>query len=221
MDATEIHAPGNQMQIFLLDDHEMIRRGVRQLLEAEPDMKVVGEAGTCAEAMVRVPELQPHVAVLDVRLPDGDGISVCRELRSLMPELACVMLTSFDDDTALLEAVMAGASGYVLKEVEGANLINAVRTVASGKSLLDPSMTQDLLERVSHQRETADTKEGGTQLGWRERQILQLVGEGRTNRQIGKELSLSEKAVKDHVSGMLEKLGFDPGLARASRWYKR
>jgi DNA-binding NarL/FixJ family response regulator len=220
MDSSGADAPGNRVTIFLLDDHEVVRRGVRQLLDSEPDMEVVGEAGTCAEAMAKVPELKPQVAVLDVRLPDGDGVTVCRELRSLMPELICVMLTSFDEDAAMLEAIMAGASGYVLKQVHGDDLIDAVRTVAAGQSLLDPGTIQSLLQRVGQQPEGEAAEKPESQLGWREREILQLIGEGRTNRQIGNQLSLTEKTVKDHVSGMLEKLGFDPRLARSSRWYQ-
>src|SRR6476620_8645978 len=134
--------------VFLLDDHEIVRRGVQDLLEAEPDIRVVGEAGTAAEALARVPALKPDVAVLDVRLPDGDGVTVCRELRSQMPELKCLMLTSFSDDEALFDAIMAGASGYVLKQIRGQDLVGAVRTVAGGGSLLDPRVTDQVLERL-------------------------------------------------------------------------
>src|SRR3954451_12329152 len=133
------------VRIFLLDDHEVVRRGVKELLESEPGWSVVGEAGTAAEALARVPALRPDVAILDVRLPDGDGVSVCRELRSTMPELACLMLTSFADDDALYDAVLAGASGYVLKQIRGSDLVNAVRTVAGGGSLLDPTTTARIL----------------------------------------------------------------------------
>ncbi|MFD5432968.1 response regulator [Kitasatospora sp. NPDC127067] len=202
------------VRVFLLDDHEVVRRGVRDLLEAEPDMEVVGEAGTCAQALARVPALRPDVAVLDVRLPDGDGVTVCRDLRDRMPGLACLMLTSFDDDDALLDAIMAGAAGYVLKQVKGAELVGAVRTVASGQSMLDPATTRKLMESLRHHKENAtDTALAG--LTPREREILALVGEGRTNRQIGQELYLAEKTVKNHVSRLLAKLGVERRLQAA------
>ncbi|MFF2545260.1 response regulator [Kitasatospora sp. NPDC058063] len=202
------------VRVFLLDDHEVVRRGVRDLLEAEPDMEVVGEAGTCAQALVRVPALRPDVAVLDVRLPDGDGVTVCRDLRDRMPGLGCLMLTSFDDDDALLDAIMAGAAGYVLKQVKGAELVGAVRTVASGRSMLDPATTHRLMESLRHHEESAtDTALAG--LTPREREILALVGEGRTNRQIGQELYLAEKTVKNHVSRLLAKLGVERRLQAA------
>jgi len=209
-------APGSEqpVRVFLLDDHEVVRRGVRDLLEAEADIEVVGEAGTCAQALARVPALRPQVAVLDVRLPDGDGVTVCRELRSGMPELACLMLTSFDDDDALLDAIMAGAAGYVLKQIKGTDLVNAVRTVASGQSMLDPATTRKLMESLRHHDET-DTVAALAQLTPREREILVLVGEGKTNRQIGKELYLAEKTVKNHVSRMLAKLGVERRLQAA------
>jgi two-component system response regulator DevR len=216
MGAIETEVAGNPVRVFLLDDHEMIRRGVQQLLDAEVDLEVVGEAATCAEAMDRVQMLRPQVAVLDVQLPDGDGLTLCRELRSMMPDLGCLMFTAFDDETALLAAIMAGASGYVIKQVNGADLLAAVRKVASGQSLIDASMVPTLLERASYEREADATK---AQLSGPERQILQLIGERRTNQDIAKELSLTEETVKDRVSGMLEKLGFDPHLARASYWY--
>ncbi len=140
--------PGDPISVFLLDDHEVVRRGVHDLLNDEPDISVVGEAATVEQALVRVPALRPRVAVLDVRLPDGDGVTVCRELRSRMPDLACLMLTSFDDEEALLDSIMAGASGYVLKQIRGSDLVEAVRTVARGQSLLDPSATAKLMERL-------------------------------------------------------------------------
>ncbi|PBC67603.1 LuxR family two component transcriptional regulator [Streptomyces sp. TLI_235] len=200
--------------MFLLDDHEIVRRGVKDLLDAEPDIEVVGEAGTCAQALARVPALKPRVAVLDVRLPDGDGVTVCRELRDRMPGLACLMLTSFDDDDALLDAIMAGAAGYVLKQVKGADLVSAVRTVAAGQSMLDPATTSKLMANLRHPDET-DTEDPLDRLTPREREILALVGEGRTNREIGKELYLAEKTVKNHVSRLLAKLGVERRLQAA------
>ncbi|MEV6210189.1 response regulator transcription factor [Kitasatospora sp. NPDC051914] len=202
------------VRVFLLDDHEIVRHGVKDLLDAEPDIEVVGEAGTCAQALARVPALEPRVAVLDVRLPDGDGVTVCRELRDRMPDLVCLMLTSFDDDDALLDAIMAGAAGYVLKQVKSADLVSAVRTVAAGGSMLDPATTRKLMENLRHHDET-DTEALLDQLTPREREILALVGEGRTNREIGKELYLAEKTVKNHVSRLLAKLGVERRLQAA------
>jgi two-component system response regulator DevR len=192
------------VRIFLLDDHEVVRRGVKDLLESEPGWTVVGEASTAAEALVRVPALRPDVAVLDVRLPDGDGVSVCRELRSQIPELACLMLTSFSDDEALFDAIMAGAAGYVLKEIRGSDLIGAVRTVAAGGSLLDPKATARVLERLRTPPQRVDPLEALTD---QERRILELIGEGLTNRQIGERMFLAEKTVKNYVSAVLGKLG--------------
>lgn len=151
--------PDNPIRVFLLDDHEVVRRGVRELLEDEPDITVVGEAGTVEQATVRVPALRPQVAVLDVRLPDGDGVTLCRDLRSRLPELACLMLTSFDDEDALLDSIMAGASGYVLKQIQGTDLVSAVRTVASGQSLLDPSATTKLMARLREGKEQQEEPE--------------------------------------------------------------
>ncbi|WP_129305299.1 response regulator transcription factor [Streptomyces sp. L2] len=201
--------PGSAIRVFLLDDHEVVRRGVRDLLDDEPDISVVGEAGTAQQALVRVPALRPQVAVLDVRLPDGDGVTVCRELRSRMPELACLMLTSFDDEEALLDSIMAGASGYVLKQIQGSDLVSAVRTVAAGQSLLDASATTRLMARLRggpQQEEERDALPGLTE---REREILALIGEGLTNRQIGQRLYLAEKTVKNHISRLLAKLGVE------------
>ncbi|MEU6236590.1 response regulator transcription factor [Kitasatospora sp. NPDC047058] len=214
MDTPQPAASDGPVRVFLLDDHEVVRRGVRDLLEAEPDIVVVGEAGTCAQALARVPALRPDVAVLDVRLPDGDGVTVCRELRDRMPGLACLMLTSFDDDDALLDAIMAGAAGYVLKQVKGADLVSAVRTVASGQSMLDPATTRQLMESLRHHEESA-TDAALAALTPREREILALVGEGKTNRQIGEELYLAEKTVKNHVSRLLAKLGVERRLQAA------
>ncbi|MCW2616134.1 MAG: regulatory protein LuxR:Response regulator receiver [Frankiales bacterium] len=190
-------------RVFLLDDHEVVRRGVRELLEAEGDLEVVGEASTAAEALARVPATRPDVAVLDVRLPDGDGVSVCRELRSRMPDLACLMLTSFSDDEALFDAIMAGASGYVLKQIRGSDLVGAVRTLAAGGSLLDPRATAAVLERMRAPKADDPLRE----LTDQERNILELIGEGLSNREIGQRLFLAEKTVKNYVSNLLAKLG--------------
>ncbi|MEU0088516.1 response regulator transcription factor [Streptomyces sp. NPDC006274] len=197
------------VRVFLLDDHEVVRRGVHDLLDAEPDLTVVGEAGTAEQALVRVPALRPQVAVLDVRLPDGDGVSVCRELRSRMPGLACLMLTSFDDEEALLDAIMAGASGYVLKQITGTDLVNAVRTVASGQSMLDPGATARVMARLRGGPVQEEQAQGLPGLTEREREILALVGEGLTNREIGKRLYLAEKTVKNNISRLLAKLGVE------------
>ncbi|MDB1087308.1 response regulator transcription factor [Streptomyces sp. ACA25] len=209
-------APQAPIRVFLLDDHEVVRRGVHDLLDAEPDIDVVGEAGTIEQALVRGPALRPDVAVLDVRLPDGDGITVCRELRSRMPELACLMLTSFDDDDALLDAIMAGASGYVLKQIKGSDLVAAVRTVASGQSMLDPSTTARLMSSLRGEDAPAEPQdEALAGLSPREREILVLIGEGMTNRQIGKQLFLSEKTVKNNISRLLAKLGVERRIQAA------
>ncbi|PYC82637.1 DNA-binding response regulator [Streptomyces tateyamensis] len=204
----------HSIRVFLLDDHEVVRRGVRDLLEAERDIEVVGEAGTCAQALARVPALRPQVAVLDVRLPDGDGVSICRELRSRLPELTCLMLTSFDDDDALLDAIMAGAAGYVLKEVKGADLVTAVRTVAAGQSMLDPATTAHLMASLRHRDEPA-AGPGLADLTPREQEVLALIGKGETNRQIGRELYLAEKTVKNHISRILAKLGVERRIQAA------
>ena len=196
------------VKVFLLDDHEVVRRGLRDLLDAEPDISVVGEAGTVAQALARGPALRPDVAVLDVRLPDGDGITVCRELRARMPGLACLMLTSFDDEDALLDAIMAGAAGYVLKQIKGSDLVSAVRTVATGQSMLDPATTARLMRSLrADPAETPGMSPELASLSPRERDILALIGEGLTNREIGKKLYLSEKTVKNHISRLLAKLG--------------
>ncbi|MEV7357733.1 MULTISPECIES: response regulator transcription factor [unclassified Kitasatospora] len=197
------------VRVFLLDDHEVVRRGVHDLLDGEPDLEVVGEAATAEQALVRVPALRPDVAVLDVRLGDGDGVSVCRELRSRMPGLACLMLTSFDDEEALLDAVMAGAAGYVLKQISGTDLVAAVRTVASGRSMLDPGAATRLLNRLRSDAEPAQPVTTGPALTVREQEVLALIGEGLTNRQIGERLYLAEKTVKNHVSRLLAKLGVE------------
>ncbi len=194
------------IRVFLLDDHEVVRRGVRDLLETEDDITVVGEASTAAEALARIPAVRPQVAVLDVRLPDGDGVTVCREIRSRMPEVICLMLTSFADDEALFDAILAGAAGYVLKQIRGSDLVGAVRTVASGQSLLDPKTTARVMERL---REQATRKDPLAGLSEQERRILELIGEGLTNRQIGERMHLAEKTVKNYVSNLLAKLGME------------
>jgi DNA-binding NarL/FixJ family response regulator len=190
--------------VYLLDDHEIVRRGIRDLLEAEGDIVVVGESGLAQEAARRIPALRPDVAILDGRLPDGSGVDVCREVRSRSPEIAALILTSFDDDDALFSAIMAGAAGYLLKQVGGNALIDAVRRVAAGQSLLDPGVTAKVLERLrSGPREDPAL----AQLTTQERRILDLVGEGMTNRQIAETVHLAEKTVKNYVSSMLTKLG--------------
>lgn len=192
--------------VFLLDDHEVARQGVRSLLEVGGDIKVVGEAGLAGEALPRIRACQPKVAILDVRLPDGNGVEVCREVRSEFPEIYCLMLTSYSDDEALFEAIMAGASGYVLKQIRGNELVNAVKRVAAGESLLDPAVTGRVLRRL---REPAPEDERMARLTEQERKILDLVAEGCTNRQIGQRLHLAEKTVKNYVSNMLTKLGME------------
>ncbi|HTK63708.1 MAG TPA: response regulator transcription factor [Pseudonocardia sp.] len=195
------------ISVFLLDDHEIVRRGIAQLLESEDDIKVVGEAGSVAQAMARIPALRPDVAVLDVRLPDGDGVSVCRDIRSaLTPPPACLMLTSYSDDEALFGAIMAGASGYLLKQVAGVDLVGAVRTIAAGGSLLDPNATAAVLAKLRQGAEPVDPR--FESLSPQEQRILGLIAEGLTNRQIGAEMYLAEKTVKNYVSSLLHKLGF-------------
>jgi two-component system, NarL family, response regulator DevR len=190
------------IRIFLVDDHEIVRRGIADLFDDEPDLEIVGEAATVAEALARVPGSQADVAVLDVRMPDGNGVELCRELRSQQPELRCLMLTSYGDDEALLNAIIAGAAGFVLKEVLGNDLINAVRTVGAGGSLLDERTTSALMKRV--RTSAADPLR---ELTSQERAVLELIGEGLTNRQIGQRLFLAEKTVKNYVSHLLAKLG--------------
>jgi len=194
------------LRVFLLDDHEIVRTGLRSLLEATDDIVVVGEAGTVAEALARIPPTRPEVAILDVRLPDGSGVEVCREVRSRNPEIACVMLTSYADDEALFAAIMAGAAGYVLKQVEGTNLVEDVRRVAAGQSLLDPVITERVLTRL---RKGPEEDPRLASLTAQERRILDLIAEGKTNRQIAGELYLAEKTVKNYVSNVLSKLGME------------
>ncbi|MDT0307116.1 response regulator transcription factor [Streptomyces sp. DSM 44917] len=202
-----------KITVFLLDDHEVVRRGVHDLLAMEPDIEVIGEAGTAAEAMARIPAARPDVAVLDVRLPDGSGVEVCREVRSRDEHVKCLMLTSYADDEALFEAIMAGASGYVLKAIRGTELLSAVRDVAAGKSLLDPDATLRVLARL---RGGGAPGEGAAaeddrleRLTDQERRILDLIGDGLTNRAIGEELHLAEKTIKNYVSSLLSKLGME------------
>ena len=191
------------VRVFLLDDHEIVRRGLKELLESEGDLVVVGEAGTAEEALARIPATSPQVAVLDVRLPDGNGVEVCREVRSKHPDIQCLMLTSYADDEALFSAIMAGAAGYVLKQVRGADLLDGIRRVARGESLLDPSVTRRVLERLRTKPED-DELAGLTD---QERKILDLIAEGLTNRQIGERMFLAEKTIKNYVSNLLSKLG--------------
>jgi DNA-binding NarL/FixJ family response regulator len=212
-------ARDRKIGVFLLDDHEIVRRGVRELLESEDDIEVVGEAGTAESALARIPALRPDVAVLDVRLPDGDGVSVCREIRSRMPEVACLMLTSFSDDEALFDAIMAGAAGYVLKQIRGTDLVGAVRTMASGESMLDPQAASRVMKRMRDQAKKSDPL---SELTAHERQILELIGEGLTNRQIGERMFLAEKTVKNYISVLFTKLGMErrtQAAAYAARYF--
>ncbi len=192
------------IRVFLLDDHEIVRRGIADLIGAEADIEVVGEAGTAEAALARIPAVRPDVAILDARLPDGSGIDVCREIRSSLPEVRCLILTSYDDNDAIFAAVLAGAAGYLLKEVRGSSLVEAIRQVAQGKSLLDPSVTERLLARL---RDGAPVDARLASLTDRERQILALIADGLTNRQVGERLFLAEKTIKNYVSGLLAKLG--------------
>lgn len=194
------------IRVFLLDDHEVVRRGLRDLLESEDDIEVVGEAGTVAEGIARIPALRPDVAVLDGRLPDGSGIDVCRDVRSIDPTIRALILTSYDDDEALFAAILAGASGYVLKQITGNDLVDGVRRVAAGQSLLDPMLTARVLERV---RSGPPEREELAALTDQERHVLELIAEGMTNRQIGEKMFLAEKTVKNYVSSILSKLGLE------------
>ena len=189
--------------VFLMDDHEVVRQGVRALLESTGEIDVVGEASNAAEALARIPAVQPDVAVLDVRVPDGNGIEVCRDVRSAYGT-QCLILTSYSDDEALFEAIMAGASGYVLKQVRGTELISAVKRVAAGESLLDPAITGRVLQRL---REPAPIDERLHSLTPQERRILHFIADGMTNRQIAGEMFLAEKTIKNYVSNLLAKLG--------------
>lgn len=208
--ASVAEAPSaKKITVFLLDDHEVVRRGVKDLLEAEGDIAVVGEGSTAAEALARIPTLVPDVAVLDVRLPDGDGVSVCRDLRSRLPGLCCLMLTSFADDDALYDAIIAGAAGYVLKQIRGRDLVEAVRTVAHGGSLLDAKATARVMQHLRDEAVARERADPFAALTEQERRILDLIGEGLTNRQIGERMFLAEKTVKNYVSSLLAKLGLE------------
>lgn len=194
------------LRVFLLDDHEVVRSGLRTLLEATDDLVVVGEAATAADALARIPSVRPDVAVLDVRLPDASGVEVCREIRSDFPEVACVMLTSYADDDALFAAIMAGAAGYVLKQIRGTDLVDSIRRAGAGQSLLDPAVTKRVLERL---RDRPEEDPRMSSLTNQERRILDLIAEGQTNRQIAASLFLAEKTVKNYVSNLLAKLGME------------
>ncbi|WP_024874406.1 response regulator [Saccharomonospora piscinae] len=192
------------IRVFLVDDHEIVRRGLADLLDGEPDMRIVGEAASVGEALTRIPGAEADVAVLDVRLPDGNGVELCRELLSTVEGLRCLMLTSYADDEALFNAIMAGASGFVLKQVLGSDLVSAVRTVGSGGSLLDSKTTSALMNRIRRERADADPV---AELSEQERAVFELIGEGLTNREIAARLFLAEKTVKNYVSRLLGKLG--------------
>ena len=194
------------IKVFLLDDHEIVRRGVRELLETVEDFEIVGEACTAEEALARIPPTKPNVAIIDMRLPDGNGVEVCREVRSREPEVQCLILTSFADDEALFDSIMAGASGYLLKQIKGTDLVDAIRRVAGGQSLLDPEITARVLERL---RKGDEEDERVARLTDQERKILDLIAEGMTNRQIAERLFLAEKTVKNYVSNLLSKLGME------------
>jgi len=191
------------IRVFLVDDHEIVRRGVADLINAESDLEVVGEAGTARQALGRVAATLPDVAVLDVRLPDGSGIDLCRDIRSAYPDIHCLMLTAYDDDEASYTAVLAGAAGYVLKDIKGQGLLESIRKVAAGKILIDRAVTRRVVESASSARGAE------VELSVRERQVLELIAEGMTNRQIGETLELAEKTVKNYVSGLLAKLGME------------
>lgn len=194
------------IRVFLLDDHEVVRHGLRNMLEREGDIEVVGESGLAVEATHRIPALRPDVAVLDARLPDGSGIDVCRDVRSVDPGIQALILTSFEDDEALFAAIMAGAAGYILKQIRGTDLVDAVRRVAAGQSLLDPAVTQRVLERIRRGPDQPDELRALTE---QERRILALVAEGLTNREIAARMFLAEKTVKNYVSSLLAKLGLE------------
>ncbi len=192
------------VRVFLLDDHEVVRCGLREMLEQSGDIEVVGEAGRADEALRRIPAVHPDVAVLDARLPDGSGIEVCREIRSSLPSIACLILTSYEDDEALFAAIMAGAAGYVLKQIRGTDLVDAVHRVSQGQSLLDPAVTATVLTRLREGSPAADPR--WEALSERERAVLALIADGLSNREIGARLYLAEKTVKNHVSRLLAKL---------------
>jgi two-component system, NarL family, response regulator DevR len=194
------------IRVYLLDDHEVVRRGLRDMLEQEADIEVVGESGSAVDAMHRIPALRPDVAVLDGRLPDGSGVDVCREVRSVDPSIKALILTSYEDDEALFAAIMAGAAGYVLKQIRGTDLVDGIRRVAAGQSLLDPAVTARVLERIRSGPKQPDELKDLTE---QERRILLLVAEGLTNREIAGRMFLAEKTVKNYVSSILGKLGLE------------
>lgn len=195
------------IRVFLVDDHELVRRGIAELIGSEDDLEVVGEAATAAQARGRIAATLPDVAILDVRLPDGSGIEVCRSVRANQPQVRCIMLTAYDDEDALYAAVLAGASGYVLKDIRGTGLIESIRAVARGRSLIEPALARRAKERMRADTPRADPRLEA--LSARERQILSLIADGLTNRQIGDELTLAEKTVKNYVSRVLSKLGLE------------
>jgi two-component system, NarL family, response regulator DevR len=203
-DHTATTGPERPIRVYLLDDHEIVRRGLKNLLEAEPDITVVGESDSAQEAIRRIPAIRPDVAILDGRLPDGSGVDVCREVRSREPSIKALILTSFDDDQALFAAIMAGAAGYVLKQIRGADLVDSVHRVAAGQALLDPAVTAKVLERL---RTGPQTDPSLAALTEQERKILALIGAGLTNRQIAKKIFLAEKTVKNYTSSLYAKLG--------------
>jgi two-component system response regulator DevR len=194
------------IRVFLLDDHEVIRAGLREMLQRDGDIEVIGESGTALEARHRIPILRPDVAILDAQLPDGNGIDVCREIRSVDPSIRCLILTSFADDEALFAAIMAGAVGFVLKQIRGTDLLDAVRRVAAGQTMLDPAITERVLDRI---RRGVDEPADLRSLRPRERQILLCVGEGLTNRQVAERMGLTERVVKNHVSRLMTDLGLE------------
>jgi two-component system, NarL family, response regulator DevR len=194
------------LNVFLVDDHEVVRRGVADLLNEEDDLTVIGQASTVAEALARVPAVHPDVVVLDVRLPDGNGVELCRELRSILPDLACLMLTSYTDEQAMVNAILAGAAGYVIKDIRGMELVSAIRTVGSGRSLLDNRAAAALMDRLRVSVAEPSPLAGLTD---QERTLLDLIGEGLTNRQIAERMFLAEKTVKNYVSRLLAKLGME------------
>ena len=196
----------NAVRVFLLDDHEVVRQGLKALLEGAGGIEIVGESGSAVEAAARIPATKPHVAVLDARLPDGSGIEVCRAVRAVDPDVRALILTSYDDDEALFAAIMAGAAGYVLKEIRGSDLVDGIRRVAAGQSLIDPALTAKVLERVRRGPSVAPEL---AQLTDQERKLLGLIAEGLTNRQIGERMFLAEKTVKNYVSSLLAKLGME------------
>jgi two-component system response regulator DevR len=196
----------DKIRVYLLDDHEIVRQGIRTFLEAAGDIEVVGESGSAVDAANRIPALRPHVAILDGRLPDGSGIEVCRTIRSVDPSINALILTSYDDDEALFAAIMAGAAGYVLKEVKSSDLLGAIRLVAAGQSLIDPSLTARVLERVRNPVTVAPEL---AELTEQEMKLLEYIAEGLTNKQIGEQMFLAEKTVKNYVSSVLAKLGVE------------